>query len=153
MFNIKKYEVNKATGFVTIGIEFAMWNRLAREFEESYRCEFDAQRRVDRLKTDYLLFNLESFVNECRNLIELNISQNTAGRKLALEKCTTGLQYLQNKQLNTIADTLVKLQPFLAKILPAESHQNYNSLYTLQLRLHTFSVQIQNSKINEPCPA
>lgn len=153
MFNIKKYEVSKATGYVTIAGEYAMWNRPAKEFKESYRSEFDAKRRIERLKTDYILFTLEQYIKVCRELIELKISVNSPGRMLALEKCTTGTHYLQDKQLTSIADTLVKLQPFLKNILPPESNEDFDFLYAIQLRLFTFSTQIINSKANEPCPA
>jgi hypothetical protein len=152
MFNIKLYQV-KPTGMTEIEVEFVMWNRAPRTVKETYTRESDAKRRIDRFKTDYLLFTLESYVKACRDLIELNITPNTPGRLFALEKCKTGVQYLQDKHLTVIADTLNKLQPFLEKILPGPSHRDYDFLYTIQLRIHTFSIQTLNLKANELCPA
>jgi hypothetical protein len=153
MFNIKTYEVCKATGFVSFEIEFAMWKRPKQQFKENYKCEGDAQRRIERLQIDYLLFTLENYVSTCRKLFEFGAGYNTASRKLALEKCGSGVHYLQDKQLSHIAALILKLQPFLIQILPPASSPDYEFLYSIQIRLTSFSSKVPILKITEPCQA
>jgi hypothetical protein len=153
MFNIKKYNVCRATGFVTVEIEFNMWNRPPKKFTENYTTESDAKRRIEHLQIDYLLFTLESYITTCRNLYELNLSVNSNSRKMALDKCTQGLQYLQDKQLSSIATLILKIQPFLVQILPQPSYKDYEFLYSIQLRLTTFCNKVLNPKTKELCPA
>ena len=153
MFNIKTFDICQVTGFVTFEIEFAMWDRPARVFKENYKTESDARRRIERLQTDYLLFTLENYVTACRNLFELNISRNSNTRKLAFEKCSSGLHYMQDKQLTSIAALIVKIKPFLTQLLPPESTPDFDFLNKIQLRLINFSNKILTPKTTELCQA
>jgi hypothetical protein len=151
MFKIKNYQVCKATGFVSYECEFAAWRRMPRMFKENFAHEADAVRRIESLEREYLLFTIENFVRECRELIELNYTHNIPVRKVALEKCTAGIHYLQDKQLRSIAETILKLEPFLQKLLPPAAQAEFNVLEQALKQLVYVSSKILTFENNAPC--
>lgn len=151
MFKVNKFEKCHTTGFVTIEIEVQMWKRPARKFSESFTAEPDAKRRIRRLQTDYMLFTLENIVSVCRECLELNITYNTVNKKMSLEKCTSGLHYLQSRELETICDLILKINPLLDHILPPDTFYDYDFLYKTKIHLINFCTEL--SKTLQQCPA
>jgi hypothetical protein len=149
MFKVKNYNVCQVTGFTNYEIEFTIWNRASRTFKESYKLESDAIRRMEQLKTDYLLFHLEDLVHECSNLVELGISSNSKYRLLALEKCKAGMHYLQDKQLTRIAEIILQMKPLLEQILPAETNPQYPFLYSVLINITNMAKSLATIKKEE----
>jgi hypothetical protein len=152
MFKVKHYSVCPVTGFTEYEIEFTIWNRASRTFKESYKHESDAIRRMERLKTDYLLFHLEDLVHECSTMVELGISVNSKYRALALEKCKSGVHYFQDKQLNRIAELIMQMKPLLEQILPAETNSQYPFLYSVYINITTMAKSLVTINNDELCP-
>ena len=153
MFKVKNYNVCQVTGFTSYEIEFTIWNRPARTFKESYKIENDAVRRMNQLKTDYLLFHLEDLVHECSNLVELGLSINSKYRALALEKCKAGVRYFQDKQLSRIAELIIQIKPLLEQILPPVNSPQYAFLYSVYINITNMAQSIATIKTEKLCLA
>lgn len=151
MFKIKNYEVCKATGFVSYECEFAAYRRSSRTFKENYTSVPDAVRRIESLEREYLLFTFENMVRECRNLYELNYTHNIPVHRIAIEKCTAGLHYLQDKQLHVIAKTIAQLSPFIEKMFPPETVPEFAELDKARKNLIYVSSKVLTFQANEPC--
>lgn len=152
MFQVKNYCVCPVTGITAYEIEFTIWNRSSRKFKESYKLEADAIRRMERLKTDYLLFHLEDLIHECSNLVEMGISSNSKFRLAALEKCKAGITYFQDKQLHRIAQLIMQMKPLLMHILPAETSQQYPFLYSVYINITNMAQSLAITKKEELWP-
>lgn len=152
MFKVKNYCICPVTGTTSYELEFTIWNRSSRKIKESYKLESDAIRRMERLKTDYLLFHLEDLIHECSNLVETGISSNSKFRLAALEKCKAGIIYFQDKQLQSIAQLIMQMKPLLKHILPAETTPQYQFLYSVYINITNMAQSLLTTKKEELWP-
>lgn len=152
MFKQKVLNVCPSTGFVEIEIQYIYWNNAPRTIKETYKTKPDAEKRIKHYKVEYVLFHLEQYVSACRNLMETGESYSTTGKKFALETCTNGIHYFQDKSLQTIARYMVKIQPMLLQLLPGESSSHYRNLHKIYIRLITFcQTEINLTEQTEIC--
>jgi len=152
MFKIKKLDVCPLTGHVDYEIEFSIYGGPARITKGTFYSKTQANRKIYEMKRDYLLFTIEKLVNECNQLAELGLTKKTQGRLQAFAKLIEGLHYIQDKELNPIAEIILKLEPFLEYILPPETNDRYNFLYSQKVRLCNFSKETINIQKTELCP-
>lgn len=151
MFKVKKIDVCPLTGHVDYEIEFSVYGGVSRVTKGTFYSKAQANRKIEEMKRDYVLYTIEKLVNECKQLMELGIIKKYDGRLKAFEKLNEAIHYLQDKDLQKITATIIQIEPFLNYILPPETNERYSFLFSQKQRLVNFSNETINLQKTETC--